>query len=85
MNCLRIGGAGGVQFDHFAGFRILQRDDAHIRQLLLARILDLDGNQIVAAIRLTHGAAQSEPSGGLSPPAFRNPKSETRPRGGAAT
>ncbi len=50
--------AAGVDLHDLAGLRILQDDQAQIRQGLFTRIADIDRNQIVTAGRLTQSTAQ---------------------------
>ena len=38
---------GGIDLDLLAGFRIFQSDDADVRQLFLALILNVDGDEIM--------------------------------------
>jgi hypothetical protein len=52
------GGARGIDFDQFTGFRILEREHPDIGQLPFTGILDMDGNEVMTAIRLAHGPAQ---------------------------
>ena len=54
----RTCGQARVQLDQFAGLRVLQRDDADIRQHLLTGVLDRHGDEVVTAIRLAKSAAQ---------------------------
>ena len=60
-------GARGIEFDDLAGLRVLERKHADIGKLPLVGILDVDGDKIVTAIRLTHGPAQRRPPAGWSP------------------
>ena len=63
FEALADGGARGIQFDHFAAFRILERNDPHVGKFLLAWILDVYCNQVVPAVRAAHGTAQIEARG----------------------
>ena len=51
--------AAGVDVDELAGLEILGRDHADVRQLLFARIEDLQRDQIVARRRDAQRAARS--------------------------